>query len=185
MRKIIIMTILLVGGFISFCACDNSSVDTGQTDTSVITNEVTYNEKHIFDVKVPEGWKLQGELGKHLIIGYKTKGVFNKAMNPHWELKAENVQKDETMDQTMEQRAKKLAEAKKGSYIGTVVIDGVEFHQVDYKSETFIQKEYLGQLIVRTSKSETKYYNIDFTLKNCPDNFYETAIKILEGISFI
>lgn len=183
MRKLIILfMVIYIIGF-SGCTGGDGEQNTAQQANAQISEEA-YNCVTFF-VSTPTGWKIQGNPGTNTIVGHAAEGSFDKKINTYWDLKVTTYVNDKDPGKDFpKSMAKTIAHRKGGKYVGKMEIDNVTLYEADYTVGTFTQKEFFGISSVKGKNGQYKYYNIDFTLCNCPDDFSRSAMKLLNEIQF-
>ena len=185
MRKVIIL--ILIGYVVGFCGCTEESKNEYESEIRQANAQVSTMEYNCitFLMDVPEGWKLEGTPGTNVIVGHVIDDKFDKESNTFWDLKVTSYVNDKNPGKNFaKDMAKAVAHRKNGAYVGKIELDNVILYEADYTVGTFTQKEFFGISSVKETNGQFKYYNIDFTLENCPDDFYKSAMKLLDKIKF-
>lgn len=188
MKKILV--IFMIVCIMGICGCSNGS----ETETSAKVQEanaqVVEETKYAYDcstffLNIPDDWIIHGSPGTNTLIGHNVDGNFNPGENTFWDLKVTNYIDDENPGESYPKSlAETVAERKHGQYVGEIQLENITLYEIEYRSGAYTQAEFFGISEIREDGENYKYYNIDFTLKNCPDDFRNNAMKILDGIKF-
>lgn len=185
MRRIILF--IIIGCVLGMSGCSKEEAEEKATivkQANAQVEEEAYDCSTFF-LKIPKKWIIHGSAGTNTLVGHTVNEKFNPGENTFWDLKVTSYINDEKPGEDfVKNMAQTIADRKHGKYAGEIQFKGITLHEVVYRAGAFIQKEYFGISEVREEEEHYKYYNIDFTLKNCPDDFRKNAMKILDGITF-